>query len=36
VATFESPHPILQRRPTKTAVAVGEFVERVVRAKPQA
>jgi len=36
VATFESPHPVLQRRPAKTAAAVAEFLERAMSAKPQA
>ena len=30
VATFESPHPVLQRRPAKTAAAVAEFLERAI------
>jgi hypothetical protein len=36
VATFQSPHPVLQRRPAKTAAAVAEFLKRAVTAKPQA
>ncbi|MBL8848912.1 MAG: alpha/beta hydrolase [Planctomycetaceae bacterium] len=36
VARFESAHPVLQRRPTKTAIAVAAFLERAMSAKPQA
>jgi len=36
IATFDAPHPVLQRRPAKTAAAVAEFLERHVAAKPQA
>jgi pimeloyl-ACP methyl ester carboxylesterase len=36
IATFDAPHPVLQRRPAKTAAAVAEFLERVMAAKPQA
>lgn len=36
IATFEAPHPVLQRRPAKTAAAVAEFLERAAAAKPQA
>jgi pimeloyl-[acyl-carrier protein] methyl ester esterase len=30
IAAFDAPHPVLQRRPAKTAAAVGEFLERVL------
>jgi len=31
VATFDAPHPVLQRRPAKTAAAVAEFLERTLK-----
>lgn len=36
IVTLDTPHPVLQRRAAKSAVAVTEFLERALSAKPQA